>query len=218
MYALDLFCGGGGAGNGLQQAGFQVTGVDVNDYSQYYPGDFVLSSITELDSQWITSFDFVWASPPCKRASKATKRWGSEVVEAHPDLIGITRELLSAAGVPFVIENVPQAPIRQDLMLCGGMFSLDRLRRHRSFELHGFGVPQPEHPKHVGKAITVAGHPGGRSTRDGQLSSLQEWKDAMGITWLPASLLAQAIPPAYSQYIAQHFQQHTAVENTYPNM
>ena len=32
MNALDLFCGGGGACIGLQQAGFTVTGIDINPH------------------------------------------------------------------------------------------------------------------------------------------------------------------------------------------
>ena len=37
--ALDLFCGGGGACEGLQRAGFDVVGVDiVAKHAKHYPG------------------------------------------------------------------------------------------------------------------------------------------------------------------------------------
>jgi site-specific DNA-cytosine methylase len=48
--ALDLFCCAGGASMGLARAGFIVTGVDVEEQSEY-----------PLDG-----FDFIWASPPCQ--------------------------------------------------------------------------------------------------------------------------------------------------------
>ena len=60
-----------------------------------------------------------------------------------------TRQLLDEAKKPYVIENVPGAPIRKDLMLCGEMFGL-KIIRHRYFEVNGFHVPQLKHIKHKG--------------------------------------------------------------------
>src|SRR5207253_9847260 len=56
----------------------------------------------------------------------------------HFDLIPVTRARLAGAGVPWVIENVPGAPLRYSIVLCGTMFGLGsedaELRRHRLFE------------------------------------------------------------------------------------
>lgn len=207
MIALDLFCGGGGACKGLLDYFDEVVGYDLDNQSKYYPGTFIQGDVTQLTPGDIKDFDFVWASPPCQRFSTATKRWAGKAGH-HPDLVQATRSLLLQADVPFVMENVPAAPLRMDLMLCGLMVNLPLIRRHRIFEIEGFKVPQPDHPKHVkgSKYITVAGHPGGKSTRDGTegRGSAQEWRDAMGIDWLPSRLVAEAVPPAYSRYIAAY--------------
>ena len=204
--ALDLFCCGGGATKGLQNAGFEVVGVDLNAEPKYYIGDHLIKQdATTLSVNTIRKFDFVWASPPCQKFSKQTKQH-FKAEDNHLDLVEPTRELLLESGVPYVIENVTQAPIRQDLILCGKMFDLD-VARHRAFEIEGFSAPQLEHIKHYGKVITVTGNPGGKSTRDGgsRFGTTAEWKEAMGIDWLPARLIREAIPPAYSEYVARHF-------------
>lgn len=207
MKALDLFCCGGGATRGLQQAGFTVTGVDIEDQSKYYIGDeFIQRSCTDLEVDYLRSFDFIWASPPCQKFSHQTKQHKG-YSDNHPDLVEPIRELLLESGVPFCIENVVGAPVRRDLTLCGKMFDLD-VARHRIFEIEGFTVEQPDHPSpHPGRVITVTGNPGGTSKRDGgaRFGSTAEWKEAMQIDWLPARLIKEAIPPAYSRYIAEQF-------------
>jgi len=202
--ALDLFCCGGGAGRGLADAGMEVVGVDIADRSKHYPYEFLQGNALTLNPAWIATFDFVWASPPCQRYSVMSAHSGSR--EDHPDLVEPTRALLQKAGVPFAMENVVQAPLQKAVMLCGKMFGLE-LIRHRIFELHGFTVLQPHHEAHDGKIITVTGNTGGSSTRDGgdRFGSIEEWKRSMGIDWLPAHLLKEAIPPIYSRYIAEWF-------------
>jgi DNA (cytosine-5)-methyltransferase 1 len=201
--ALDMFCCGGGASEGLRRVGFDVVGIDI-DPQPHYPFPFICADVLTLDPTWISTFDFVWASPPCQRYTANAKQKGTS--EQHPDLIEPTRQLLLSAGVPFVIENIPAAPLRNDLMLCGSMFNL-RLVRHRIFECHGFSVKQPEHGTHDPNYITVTGHPGGSSRRDGSthFGSTAEWREAMGIDWLPGNKLREAIPPVYAEYIGKGF-------------
>ena len=47
LLALDLFCGGGGACIGMQQAGFEVVGVDIKPHKNY-PGHFIQADIAQL--------------------------------------------------------------------------------------------------------------------------------------------------------------------------
>ena len=201
--ALDLFCCAGGATKGLQRAGFHVTGVDINPQPRYCGDAFVQANA--LDSGLdLGAFDFVWASPPCQKYSITAKLWpGRE----HPDLVAPTRALLMASATPYVIENVPGAPLLHPFTLCGLQFGL-RVFRHREFEV-SFFVMVPPHQTHRGTTnssrtystfasgadmICIAGH--NFSREDGAV--------AMGIDWhMRREEMAQAIPPAYSEFIGR---------------
>ena len=194
----DLYCGGGGAARGLSNVDFAVIGVDIKP-QPYYPFPFIEADVMSLDADWFKGFDAIWASPPCQRYSLNAIQ--HQTVEDHPDLIVPTRELLDSTGLPYVIENIPNAPIRKDLLLCGSMFGL-RLIRHRIFESN-IRLTQLEHGDHHPYFITVTGHPGGNSSRDGNahLGTMEEWQEVMEIDWLPARTLAEAVPPAYAEHI-----------------
>jgi len=199
LRALDLFCGEGGATRGLQLAGYHVTGIDLTAREAYCGDAFIQGDAL---SAGLTGYDLVWASPPCQRYSSSTK--GNQRNLKHPDLIGPVRQLLQASGVPWVIENVPGAPLQADAVLCGSHFGLP-LRRHRVFEA-SFPLSKPPACDHSRPVVGVYGHPHGkRGAWPGMLpSTLQTWRDAMGMPWATAKGLAQAIPPAYAQWIAEH--------------
>jgi DNA (cytosine-5)-methyltransferase 1 len=225
MKALDLFCCAGGAGQGLADAGFDVTGIDINP-QPHYPNTFIQADVMSLSIDYLREFDFIWASPSCQKYSAMTKRWGNRR-NGHPDLIKPVRKMLMESGVPYCIENVCGAPLVNPIMLCGSMFGLQtkhgsQLRRHRLFEC-SFFVRQPEcrhnkgsvigvygggqHPgRRIPATIGVYGNSGGSSSRDGiQMFGTQDRRDAMGIQWMSGKELSQAIPPAYSRYIAEQF-------------
>lgn len=161
----------------------------------------------------LRSFDAIHASPPCQ-AYSVLRRANPDAI--YPDLISPTRELLKATGLPWVIENVPGAPLDYSITLCGSMFGLgagDRqLRRHRLFET-SFPILQPS-CQHEGEAIGVyGGGPVGRYTfengakkdyynrRGGYQGTIAEKREAMGIDWMSAKEINQAIPPAYTELI-----------------
>lgn len=205
MKALDLFCGAGGASMGLHQAGFDVTGVDINPQPRY-PFRFLQGDALTFP---LEGYDFIWASPPCQAYSIAanTERTAGKV---YPDLVAPTRQSLSAWGTHWVIENVPGSPLRVDLVLCGSHFGL-QLVRHRWFE---FGFPfaalRPSCAHHP-DPITVCGHgtPSWvRKKHPGRVYRETEKREAMGIDWMNRAELSQAIPPAYSKYIGEFAMQH----------
>jgi DNA (cytosine-5)-methyltransferase 1 len=197
---LDLFCGQGGAAMGYHRAGFDVTGVD-KDPQPRYPFTFVQADALDYLREHGHRYDAIHASPPCQRYTTGGRVSNRE---KRPDLIGPVRELLLAKiGKPWVIENVPGAPMRPDVTLCGSMFGL-KLRRHRFFES---SVPMPLAPPcaHNGPIVGVYGHPHGKAGAwPGMLpSTLETWSEAMGIDWMDASGLAEAIPPAYTELIGR---------------
>jgi DNA (cytosine-5)-methyltransferase 1 len=221
---LDLFCGAGGAGMGYHRAGFDVVGVDLVNQPNY-PFEFhqddavdVLRAIAEGDPfypSWMKPFDAIHASPPCQKWALASRYNGRD----YPDLIGPVRKLLRRQTRPWVIENVPRAPIRPDLKLCGCMFGLEldgigQLRRERWFETswHHFGLT-PAHDHH-GPAISIAGHgtPSWMRTRTGHVG-VALWREVMDVDWTTREELTEAIPPAYTAHVGAHLLEHLKVRD-----
>ncbi|HET6716392.1 MAG TPA: DNA cytosine methyltransferase [Nitrososphaeraceae archaeon] len=207
MKLLDLFCCCGGISKGYHDAGFnECTGIDIND-NHKYPYNFIHSDVFKLPLSFFEQFDLIHASPPCQHYTFATKKINRD---KHPDLVEKTRLLLQKTGKPYTIENVPNAPLRKDLILCGEMFPNDNLRiiRHRIFEIEGFNVIQPTHRPHKptlenGRSYyaQIAGHGG-----DSYSFKIEDWKKAIGIDWVnDKNHLTQMIPPIYSKYIGLQF-------------
>lgn len=212
---LDLFCCAGGAAMGYAQAGFEVVGVDIR-YQPNYPFEFLEDDALQ-HLEWLVSrpdklarYSAIHASPPCQGYSWAAKRW-TDVERAY--LIEPTRGLLKASGLPYVMENVPGAPLINPFRLCGEMLGLNVIR-HRNFETN-FPILVPDHKPHrrpikrlardgSGRTVqrssycTVAGH-GGESDS----FRLEDWQAAMGIDWTTKDELVEAIPPAYTKFIGE---------------
>lgn len=224
----DLYCGAGGSTVGYHRAGFpNIIGID-NKPQKNYPFKFIQMDALEFLQEIIDDKrerpDAIHTSPPCQRFSAMrTGRWQDR---EHPDLVEPTRNLLKILNVPYVIENVPGAPLIEPSMLCGSMFRLEtsqgnQLRRHRLFEtsftitdvpkcnhnnasvigVHGGG----QHPdRRRVPSIGVYGNSGGSSTRDGKsFFGVDARREAMGIDWMTGKELNQAIPPAYTEFIGK---------------
>lgn len=196
---LDLFCCAGGAGAGYAKAGFEVVGVDLHPQPRY-PFEFHQADAMTFD---LSGFDAIHASPPCQAY---TVLGGREDLSHYPDLVDAVRERLQAAGVPWIIENVPGAPLRDPITLCGAMFGL-RSYRHRLFESSAQLVAPP-HPKHEvrvnrrGENRREHWANGGFITITGDVG-VYCGPEAMGVDWMSGNELSQAIPPAYTEYLGQ---------------
>lgn len=208
---LDLYCCAGGAAFGYEQAGFDVTGVDIDPQSNY-PFKFLQADALSLTPEFLSEFDAIHASPPCQRFSDLAKRNGNG--DDWPDLIADTRAMLVETGKPWVIENVEGAPLIAPIVLCGTMFQGLRVIRHRLFESN-FPIAQPDHIPHVehprvhtldkrknhyGKTcewsdfVQVTG---------GGNCSIAAARDAMGIDWMSKREINESIPPAYAEYVGR---------------
>ena len=215
--ALDLFSGGGGACIGMQQAGFEVFGIDIVKHKNY-PGHFIQADIHALPVD-VMDFDFVWASPPCQKFSLgALYHANKDRNKRNVDLIPETREAIERH--PFTcIENVPMAPIRKDLVLVGPSVGLFRIERRRHFECSffpGLAPPLQRVEKHLwdtGLAMTITKSMSSSSHwyRRKALGmrgrpSKSEAKDAMGIPQdieMTYAEIGEAVPPPYSRFIAE---------------
>lgn len=196
---LDLYCCQGGASMGYRDAGFEVVGVDI-DPQPRYPFEFHQADAVEFVREHGHEFDAIHASPPCQahtRAQKIMKR-------NHPDLIEPTRQALITTGRPYVIENVPGAPLLDPIELCGAMFGLATYR-HRGFEVGGFTLAAPEHPAHTARTTKM-----GRPARDdeymhivGNFSGVERARGVMAMPWANRDGLREAIPPAYTEHIGR---------------
>lgn len=188
---LDLFSGAGGASVGYYRAGFDVVGVDHLPPTDY-PFFIINADVNELLDQYLLAgvfpFDAIHASPPCQKFSSLTVMNEDE----YPDLVGITRAQLKMFDVPWIIENVPNAPLRQDVKLCGSMFGLG-VRRHRIFEA-SFPIRTPPSCDHSTPIVGVYGNNAGEG--------IAKAKVAMDIPWMNKAYdIVEAIPPAYTEWL-----------------
>lgn len=198
---LDLFCCAGGAGEGYRQAGFDVTGVDIVEQPKN-PHRFILSDALEYVRLHGHEYDFIHASPPCQAYTKAGKQWRKEGRQ-YADLIADTRKALKRTGKPWVIENVPGAPLVNPVILNGSVFGI-RVHRPRLFE-SSFAIEQPDippsKPVKMGRPIVE----GDIVQPVGHFSGVEYARKEMGLPWMGQKELAQAIPPAYTRWIAEQF-------------
>jgi DNA (cytosine-5)-methyltransferase 1 len=194
---LDLFCGAGGAAVGYHRAGFDVVGVDINPQPNY-PFTFIQDDALRYVAEWGYTFAAIHASPPCQAYTKARKLQGNE----HADLIEPVRELLIETDLPYVIENVKGAPLIDPVLIEGQMFPELNVHRPRLFETNwpldvpALISPPPRQtkmgrPPRDGEAMQIVGH----------FSDVPAGRKAMGIDWMNQGELAQAIPPAYTEFI-----------------
>ena len=207
---VDLFCGAGGASMGYYRAGFNILGVD-HKPQKNYPFEFIQGDVFEVwDDLPHDDIAAYAASPPCQAYSVTKSLHDNE----HPDLVAATRKLLLRTGKPYVIENVPGAPLINPLTLCGSMFGLN-VYKHRRFESVPILWWPPSQCQHNGTYGNIAKM---RSTGRTTCPTLAEFdfidvtgkgfrvadgRRAMGIDWMVTNELSQAIPPAFTEWIGR---------------
>jgi DNA (cytosine-5)-methyltransferase 1 len=183
----------------------EIVGVDIANQPRY-PFTFVQADAMTYP---LDGFDFIDASPPCQSFT-AYRRKGHGVGDGYPDLIAATRERLTAAWKPYVIENVPGAPLLNPVQLCGSSFGLD-VRRHRLFECSfPLFVPRCRHDWQTPRFAPATNRTNLRSTVEVGVwrIPLHVQQAAMGIDWMTLTELSEAIPPAYTEHIGNALAAH----------
>ena len=187
---------------GYSRAGFEVVGVDIHPQPNY-PFEFVQADVTGFGTLDCEGFDAIHASPPCQRWLGVPRALGDD----YPDLIAPTRELLKATGLPYVIENVPDAPLEDGFVLCGVTFGLP-IVRHRRFEVRP-DIGLVPSACHQGSFSRGTEHPGTHPFAHGAWRPA--WREhVLPVVW-PWMTLEEshdAIPPAYTEFIGQQILQH----------
>jgi DNA (cytosine-5)-methyltransferase 1 len=215
MRLLDLYCKAGGASKGYADAGFDVVGIDIKKQKRY-PYEFIQADCLEIlqDLDYLRTFDVIAASPPCQTHSRTKHlRDAQGGTTTKLDLIPQTREALIASGVPYVIENVPGAPLINPVQFCGSSFGL-KVRRHRLFEssieITGSVCKHKEQGKPIGVYGAMNDTAQGLDKATGKYviggstaKSIEEARSAMGIDWMIWGELVEAIPPAYTYAIGK---------------
>jgi len=185
--------------------------VDLNA-QPHYPFKFHRGDAIEYVKEHGHEFDVIAGSPPCHDHTDLKSTSG---LDGTGHLLERFREVCLASGKPYVIENVSGAIMPGAVVLCGTEFGLGvdtpngrrHLARHRLFEasiwLWGAGGCSCGGKR--GRIIGVYGHGdgAGRERQRGWKGYLHQRKIAMGIDWMNRYELAQAIPPAYTQFIGE---------------
>ena len=178
-----------------------------------------MDALKYLATADLSGISFVWASPPCQAYSAVSRAPGKH---RDADLVAPTREALKRAGLPYVIENVVGAPLISPVLLCGSMFRLEthpytdgwRIERHRLFET-SWPIPFAPDCRHDDRPVCgiYGGHfrdrrrAKGTNHRSGSniptelgFKATEIPRDAMTV-----AEISDAIPPAYSKFIAEKF-------------
>ena len=193
---LDLYSGRGGVGLALDALDVAHVGVDIEDYSATYPGEFLQGDASEFVGG---GFDLVWASPPCTAYStlSATAYGSAEAaLEECPTIPELrVREIAERAGAEYVIENVPGASrhghLRKAARVNGLAFGKPYdLERH--FET---SFPCPD-------AYVTGDAEVGVRTRDENDQSVRELAEAKGVPpeWGKQGVRS-AIPAEYVRWV-----------------
>ena len=197
---------------GYHRAGFDVVGVDITAQKRY-PFPFIQADATTWP---LDGFDAIHASPPCQGYSRMRHLpWLAGKV--YPLLIDLMRDRLTATGLPWIIENVEDSPLQRapgldgshGVLMCGTMFELP-IYRHRPFEAN-FPIDQPAHGPH--KYVIRAGHMLGDRGRVSSWERESRQADVMGCEWMTQKEVAQAIPPAYTEFIGQQLMANLKVKS-----
>jgi len=147
------------------------------------------------------TFDLALVHHPCRRWSSSTHATGNP--EDHPDHLDTARDVADKLADHWILENVPQAPLRDPVTLDGRMFGMP-IRYRRSFETT-FPVETPD--GHV-RSIPSSGILGEQGTTSKQwVGDGRGWRLAKGYAheWPVRDLKRHAVPAPYLRYLLRHW-------------
>ena len=236
---LDLFCGAGGAGMGYHRAGFDVTGVDLNPQAKY-PFKFIQADALDYVVQYGWMFDVIHASPPCQVHSTITPNKANHLdlipqTRFWLESIGVPYVIENVYGAKKAMRNpvmlcgadfglkvyrhrlfesnillmtCPHIPHRDNTPRAGHGVSS---KGFVSITSGGNSLEVKHNPKARQRSGLLGVSYKGFVSVAGHFSGIDYCRQAMGIDWMGQKELAQAIPPAYTEYIGK--QLLTVIQN-----
>lgn len=201
---VDLYCSRGGVGRALDNLGFDHIGVDIVDYGDEYPGEFIQGDASRppLD----VSPDLLWMSPPCTAYSTLSYANFKEPREHYPTFDDLNVREVIAALEPehYIIENVPTCEDLRDPTALNGLAFGKEYDNLRHFET---SFPCPDRVR--------AGEP------TVSMNTRQKWHQRKGplarAKGVPETWTMQEIRSAVPQEYVQHLLYYCpSVEVPYP--
>ena len=209
---VDCYCSAGGVGVALDALGIHHVGIDIDDYSDTYPGAFEqgdasdVEFVREVVSRHRAPGQSVvlWLSPPCQRYSPLTNvnaaRYGwddDEIARRYPSFEDLNvREVIAAVDHDaYILENVPRCDDLEDPARINGLAFGKPYRIERQFETD-FTVPN----------ALGSGRPTlTMSTRDDYNNTAYQRRELARAKGVPTEWSEQevhsAIPPEYVRYL-----------------
>ncbi|AQL43942.1 hypothetical protein BV210_15070 [Halorientalis sp. IM1011] len=146
---IDAYSGPGGVGLALDELDVRHLGIDIQDYSETYPGEFVQADASHVPfMSRFPSPSLLWVSPRCQAYSKLSYAnagrydWDQTPKERYPTFADLNVRAVIDAVDPdhYIIENVATCDdLREPCRLNGLAFGLP-INNERHFET-SFPVP-----------------------------------------------------------------------------
>jgi len=171
-----------------------VTRVGLNPRNTPYTDRLIASDVRDV--AFDQEFDLGLFHPPCQSWTPGAQSQGT--AQDHDNLIPTAREIARDTCDEWIIENVPQAPLHNPIVLNGGMFGVP-LHYERAFET-SYHVPQPPRNKRLGD---IPGPFSEHHKTGGWQGPVELWKNAKGYSgdYRARSLKREAVPRPYLNYL-----------------
>lgn len=167
-------------------------GWDIVDTNNSVP---IQADVNEMPIKESAEFDIGLFHPKCQRWSNGAMMNGT--TKEHQNQLPLARKVAKTYCDEWIIENVPNAPLNDPVVLNGGMFGLP-LHYERAFET-SYDIQQPRNQTRLRQFETFENH----HEKGDWNGNTELWKSVKGYSgdYNSRSLKREAIPRAYINYL-----------------